>query len=243
MVGASHRCDEMIALQLPDPTVVRGEWLTAQPFPHVVVDHAISPVEAAGAAREFPVPSDPRWHTFTGELEEGKQEGRAEIAGPVVAHIHDAFAGPWFVAWLRELTRIDDLVADPARVGGGIHQSGPGARLGVHVDFNLHPAHADLVRAVNTVLFLDRARDPERTEGWLELWDRGGIARAVPPAPGRLVVFESSDHSWHGMPVPLTGEAALRRTIPCYFYRPVGADEHVRARSTRFLASEADTHG
>lgn len=220
-------------MKLPDPWdgLCHLDWDFVGPFPHLIVDNAISAGQAAAVADEFPAPDDTGWHTFTGPLEEGKQEGSASIAGPAVAAIHDELAGDSFVQWLRDLSGTQDLVADPDRVGGGIHQSGPGARLGVHVDFSVHPRRPELVRAVNVILFLTDA------SGAIELWgdDPPRLVKAVEPRAGRLIVFEASDVSWHGHPVPLDQFCALRRSIPAYYYRPVRDDEQVVARSTRFL--------
>lgn len=187
-------------------------------------------------ADEFPPPDDPGWHTFTGPLEQGKQEGSAEIAGPLVAAVHDQLARLEFVDALRALTGIPDLVADPDRVGGGIHQSGPGARLGMHVDFNLHPTRPRLVRAINVILFLDDGTtDDVNDGGWLWMERPGGSGKIIRPRAGLLVVFEANDDNYHGHPIPLADDAPLRRSIPAYYYRPVRDGETIEAHSTRFL--------
>lgn len=217
-------------MKLPNPLGLR--WADTLPFPHVVIDGVIDREHAAAIADEFPPPDSTAWHTFGGPLEHGKQEGAAGICGPFVADVHTQIASAWFVLWLRELTGIADLRADPHRTGGGVHQSGPTARLGVHVDFNLHPHDPTLVRAVNVILFVTDAR------GAIELWGDTPprCLRAYEPRAGRLIVFEASDRSWHGHPVPLGPYAPLRKSIPAYYFRPVRDGEQIEARSTRFLA-------
>lgn len=235
---------------LPD----QWEWQATRPFPHTILDNVITPEHAAALASEFPPPdAGPGvWHTFDQPLELGKQEASAACAGPGVAAVHEFFASAEFIDWLRTITGVPDLVADPDRVGGGIHQSGPGARLGLHVDFNVHPRDPGLVRAVNVILFLtelgpygdadatwNRALTALRVGvpgGWLMLGhpkDRDCVF--VEPKPGRLIVFEASDESWHGHPQPMPDAAPLRKSIPTYFYRPIREDEHIEPRSTRFL--------
>lgn len=241
----------MILLDLPDPHAGRRRWLTSEPFPFIVVPDVIYLDEAAAICAEFPPPDNPGWHTFTGPLEHGKQEGSADIAGPRTAELHQALAANEFVDWLRVVSGVPDLVADPTRHGGGIHQSGPGARLGMHVDFNVHPQRPDLIRAVNLILFVGVRGDLFRYEvdgndvrnvcRWRREW--GGILHLgagrpyveIDPLPGLLVVFEASDLSYHGHPMPMTADAPLRRSVPAYFYRPIRPDETVEAHSTRFL--------
>lgn len=225
--------------RLPSAEQAHRQWSTAVPFPHVEFSDTIYPDEAAVAAREFPPPSDSRWKTYTGPLEAGKQEAPAEIAGTAVAAIHDRLASDEFVGWLRTVSGIPNLIADPTRLGGGIHQAAVGGRLARHVDFNVHPAIVDpfLLRAVNVILFVGDTVWPPGVGGTLWL---GELSRAteVYPQPGLLVAFEASDDSWHGHPDPILDGAPLRRSIPAYYYRPIRDGETVEAHSTRFLDIE-----
>lgn len=250
----------MTSLNLPDVDAAARTWAVMPPFPHVVIPDAISHADAHQIAVEFPLPDDPAWKTYTGPLEAGKQEASADSAGPYTAQIHAALAATETVDWLRTVTGIPDLVPDPARLGGGIHQSGPDGRLGMHVDFNVHPAASPpLIRAVNVILFVT---DPEDLRAQSALpdgaivkgpyvgWDPGwaGLLRigvpgslaetAVMPNPGVMIVFEASGTSWHGHPDVMAAGAPLRRSIPAYYYRPVREDEEVDQRSTRFLEIE-----
>lgn len=227
-------------IYLPNAVASHRTWETARPFPHVVIERAVYADDAAALAAEFPPPDDPGWHTFSGRLEHGKQEGAATIAGPLVAALHDEFASDMFVGWLRVVSGIPDLIADPHRHGGGIHQSGDRARLGVHVDFDLHPRMPGFVRAVNTILFVgDHDHWDTDWGGMLELG--AGRDVAVEPLPGLLVAFEASGHGWHGHPTPMTEAAPLRRSVPAYYYRPLGPGEVAEGRSTRFLVLEGPT--
>lgn len=222
-------------LRLPDPVLVRQLWLDAQPFPHVVLPSALDADEAAEVAGEFPEPGDSRWHVFTGPLESGKCEATAAAAGPKVAALHDWFASDTFVGWAREVSGIPDLVPDPSRKGGGIHQSGPTARLFTHVDFNVL-GDTGLIRAVNVILFVGIVPLwPDVFGGMLELGAPDDPLRVdVPPVPGTFVMFETSDTSWHGHPKPLHADAWPRRSLPVYLYRPIRDGEQVDAHSTRF---------
>jgi hypothetical protein len=216
-------------MRLPDPEELAPTFERAFPFPHLVLDGIFEPEQISAAAREFPPPEATCWHTFRGPLEEGKQEASADAAGFHVARIHRQLASRWFLDWLSRIAR-RHLLADPLRTGGGIHQSGPGARLGLHTDFNVHPERPGLVRAVNVLLFLSHV--PPSRGGRLRLGIEGD--RAVIPRAGRLVVFEASDDSWHGHPEPLAPDAPLRLSIPAYYYRRLEPGETVEAHSTRF---------
>lgn len=214
-------------LNLPDP---RHVWVRTVPFRHIAL-LVMPDWTASTIAAEFPAPDAPGWHTFGGPLEYGKQEGTADIAGPYVAKIHAEYETR-MTYWLRHVFEIPDLTADPFRVGSGIHQTGPGGRLALHTDFNVHPDNPTMIRAVNAILFLTDTHG----EGKFMLRNpRTGTDAEINPTPGCLVAFECSDEGFHGHPVPMAEGAPLRRTIPGYWYRPPREGEEIEAHSTRFL--------
>jgi hypothetical protein len=237
----------MTGIDLPPVDYAAHKWAESagKPFRHLVWPGALTPEDARLCGDEYPAPESGAWHTFTGELEQGKQEGVAAIAGPNVAELHHTLNGPLFMDWLRRATGLPHLYPDPDRVGGGIHQSGPGARLGLHVDFNLHPTRHYLVRAVNLIVFVgDQNPWLLRTHvadwgGLLELGAPSDPDRIeMAPVPSDMVIFEAADDSWHGHPVPLAEDAPLRKSVPAYYYRPLADGEQVAGRSTRFLATQ-----
>jgi hypothetical protein len=197
-------------------------YAAAAPFPHAVFDGLFDANELQRVAAEFPALDDPRWITYTGAAEAGKQEASdaAHWGAPVRELLSELSSGPW-LGFVEALSGFDSLVADAN--GGGMHQSGPGARLGVHVDFNRH-RELPLERLVNVIVYLN----PGWTAGdggSLELWTATDRVQTIVPLFNRCVVFSSSDRSFHGHPVPVaagidsaTGETRRRRSIALYYY-------------------------
>lgn len=197
--------------------------------PRVIAWMALTPSDAARAALEFPPPDSSDWHTFrNGPLEDGKQEGSAAIAGPVVAEILEEFDSR-LTPYLSEIFELP-LQPDPHRTGAGLHQSGPGARLGMHIDFNVHPQDPELIRAVNAILFLTDTLGA----GALLLDGVQPQTTRFRPTPGMLVAFACSDEIWHGHPEPMREGSPLRKTIPGYWFRPRREGEQIAAHSTIF---------
>lgn len=187
---------------------------STHPFSHWVTDDAIPADTATAVAGEFPPLDDPRWYTFNGRHETGKQQGGPECWGPRTREVMGWLLSPQFCADLTTLTGIPDLVGDIH--GGGMHQSGPGARLDIHVDFNRHPRTGHR-RAVNLLLYLNPGWDPE-WGGCLELHgDTDPVV--IVPEQGRMVIFTCSDTSWHGHPVPVA-DGHIRRSLAAYYYAP-----------------------
>ena len=108
---------------------------------------------------------------------------------------------------------------DPHLEGGGLHQIVPGGHLGVHVDFNRHP-RTGLERRLNVLMYLNRDWK-EEYGGALELWRAEPRRREqrILPLWGRLVVFSTTDRSYHGHPEPLAcPEGMTRKSVALYYY-------------------------
>lgn len=181
-------------------------------FPAWSIDGLIPAEMLAEVAAEFPPSIDPRWQTFRGEHEQSKQQGGPACWGPATTSVLMHLLSPPVVKSVCELVGLPHLVGDV--VGGGMHQSGPGARLDTHVDFDRHP-QTGWRRAVNLLLYLNH--------GWREEW--GGLLELdggkvkVAPEFGRCVIFRCSDRSWHGHPVPVAA-GHVRRSLAVYYYDP-----------------------
>lgn len=123
-------------------------------FPAWCFDH-FYPNEAllSAAAAEFPDINDPRWQTFHGDHEPNKQQGGPTCWGPITTSILLEFMSPKVCQQVAELVGCQVLVADI--VGGGMHQSGQGAHLDTHVDFDRHP-DTGWRRAVNFLVYLNK---------------------------------------------------------------------------------------
>lgn len=169
------------------------------------------------AAEEFPGPWDDRWHVFEGEHEPMKRQGGPECWGPVTTRIITSLLSP--VPCDEVARQLGRQVVVGDITGGGMHLSGPGARLDTHVDFDRHP-ETGWRRVANLLLYLN--------EGWREEWggclELDGGKVTVVPELGTMVLFETSDRSWHGHPKPIVGDH-WRRSLAVYYYDPLDAPE------------------
>jgi hypothetical protein len=120
--------------------------------------------------------------------------------------------------------------------GGGLHQTLRGGHLNVHADFTTHHVKENWSRRVNILLYLNR----EWSDDWggqLELWDQQMTAAQarVKPAGNRMLVFTTSEDSFHGHPDPLTcPEDEARRSMALYYFteeaNPVRKSTNYRPR-------------
>lgn len=193
-------------------------WIE-EPFGHAVVDGHWDNDRLRAVAAEFPDPADTRWVTYAGELERGKRAGGEAMWGPTIAAFIDQLRSHETCQWLERLSGIANLTPDT--LGGGMHLTTEGGRLGMHADFNRHPDLPHLVRRLNVLVFAN----PEWDHAWggtLYLGEQREIA--VEPTWNRTVVFATSARSYHGHPDPIVGEHQ-RRSIAVYYYAPDQGEE------------------
>lgn len=140
-----------------------------------------------------------------------------------------------FVALLENLTKIAPLQPDPKNFGAGIHQIFSNGSLQIHADFNKHPRPplgAFVHRRVNVFVYLN----DDWNEAWggdLELWNRQMTScdARIAPLLGRLVVFSTTDFSYHGHADPLlTPLHRSRRSIAQYYYSTTPQREEDRTK-------------
>jgi hypothetical protein len=227
-------------MQSLDLEGLRRQFMTATPYPFAKIDDFLDPAFAAEIAASYP--------SFEDALTQGKSfktvnewrkvqiSDASRFPGPV-ARLNELLASARFLSDLSYVTGIPDLIADPALVGGGMHMTGPGGRLDVHIDFN-YLEKRKLHRRLNLLLYLNPAWD-RSWGGLLQLWD-GDVKecrRAFAPVANRCVIFETSEISFHGV-TPVTPAAPYPRISFANYYYTSEAPPHwkVNTHSTIFKA-------
>ena len=213
-------------------------YFSARPFPHVVFDDFFDPQLLELILAEFPKPGEIRWQQFD-NAHEIKLASAAEASfGPATRLLLYHLNSATFLEFLSSVTGINNLIPDPGFAGGGLHQIVPGGKLGIHVDFNKHQDFG-LDRRLNLLLYLNKDWR-EDYGGHLELWDRNmaQCEAKVLPVFNRLMIFGTTDFTYHGHPDPLRcPEHMTRKSLALYYFsngRP--AEEVTGEHSTLFQA-------
>jgi Rps23 Pro-64 3,4-dihydroxylase Tpa1-like proline 4-hydroxylase len=217
-------------------------YINAKPFPHIVLDNFFPPDMVESVLEEFPRPDAIRWQRFD-SAEEIKLASAAEASfGPATRLLMYHLNSITFLEFLSRVTGIDNLISDPGFEGGGLHQIVRGGKLGVHADFNRHRTYG-LDRRLNLLLYLNKDWK-EEYGGHLQLWNRD-MTRCdakVLPIFNRVMVFGTTDFTFHGHPDPLTcPEDRTRKSLALYYFsngRP--AEETSGEHSTLFRARNQD---
>jgi hypothetical protein len=214
-----------------------SQYQSAQPFPHIVLDDFLPQAVIDACIEEFPAPEQIDWRILTDEGHSKKLSTKDEaLMGPVTRQVIAQLNGGTMISFLEELTGIDGLVPDPHLEGGGLHQLPRGGFLDVHADFNFHK-RIRLDRRLNLLLYLN----PDWCEEWggnMELWDPSLTSCEVRVAPvaNRVVIFNTTDTSFHGNPQPVTApDGRTRRSLALYYYTNGRPDsERSKAHSTLY---------
>lgn len=222
-------------------TVSAEAYASAVPFPHVVLDGLLDDRLLDAVIAEFPTSDDPIWARSEDagiqvKLRSNWTEER-QIPQATRELVRAFNSGP-FLRSLARLTGIPKLIADPYLTGGGLNCILPGGHLDVHCDGNWHD-DMGVHRRLNAILYLNRTwrRD---WGGELELWDETAsrCVERIEPKFNRLVIFTTTDFTFHGHPEPLAcppGEA--RKSLILYYYTsgPRAAGEVASANPHRAL--------
>jgi len=202
------------------------DYAQGDPFPHIVIDDFLPEEILDRVLAEFPDNDDEMWDRKSKRSSVKLSCNNRDVLGLETGLLIDQLNAPKMLDFLARLTGIEDLIPDVHLFGGGLHQILSGGFLKIHADFNKHPAwHLD--RRLNVLLFLNRDWR-EEFGGHFELWDEEmlGCRKRVLPIFNRLVVFTTTDTSFHGHPDPLqcpTGQS--RKSIALYYYTNGRADE------------------
>ena len=168
-----------------------GEYRTASPFPHAVIEDFLPRAVAERALQAFPRARDADWFSFDSGRERKLALAREAQFPPAIRHLLHQFNSAPCLAFLEALTGVPPLVPDPDFEGGGLHQIQPGGWLKIHADFNKH-SRSGLDRCLNLLVYLN---------------------------PSWRVIFSTTDFAYHGYPDSLQSPPGVtRKSLALYYY-------------------------
>jgi hypothetical protein len=201
-----------------DPQALHERYVTAAPFPHIVLDGLFPNEVLEGVLADFPRPEEMKARFDNATEKKLGYTYETPVRDKIREFLWTMSSAP-VLQFLEALTGIEGLIPDPYFGGAGPHQIVPGGFLKVHVDFNWHPL-LKLDRRLNLLVYLNHDWH-EEYGGHLELWNRD-VSRCeakILPVFNRTVVFSTTDFSYHGHPTPLTcPEGRTRKSVSFYYY-------------------------
>lgn len=192
------------------------------PYKHLVIDNFLDPELAHQCLASFPDLSDEGWeHANDADIEikyRTTWKSEFDIPDGIVDAVR-IMNSSYFLRAMGEKFEIHKLMPDPYFTGGGLNATKPGGLLDVHVDGNYHDA-SGLNRRLNALIYLN----PNWKLGWggeFGIYDEDGhsCVKKIAPLFNRLVIFDTHDKSFHGLPEPLNfPDGEVRKSILLYYY-------------------------
>jgi hypothetical protein len=199
-----------------------GKEFFQEPYKHVVIDNFFPHVLANACLVNFPGINEDSWeHANDADIEvkyRTNWKSEFDIPEGIVDAIRILNSAP-FLSAMSKVMGIEKVIPDPYFTGGGLNATMRGGLLDVHVDGNYHDA-TGLNRRLNALVYLN----PQWSEDWggeFGVYDQTGdkCLKKVAPLHNRLVIFDSHDKSFHGLPDPINfPDGEPRRSIILYYY-------------------------
>lgn len=233
ILNAKNQDLEKIAVEL------EKQYFCAEPYSHVVLDNFFDDIFLNKILYEFPDLSN------EGDSTQFKDGLSIKLASNIntkfkenTFNLFSFLNSKDFLFFLKKITGIKEtLLPDPYYVGGGLHEIKKNGFLKIHSDFNYHPMF-NLDRRLNMLIYLNK-NWPSKFGGQFEMWDKNleNCVKKIEPTFNRVVIFSTTNSSFHGHPDPLNcPEDVSRKSIALYYYTN-GRPEHEKTnpRSTLYV--------
>ena len=215
----------------------RKTYINSEPFPHIKFDNFFNASILDEVLKEFPDLSkgDVSKHIHDNSI---KITTRGSLRfGRNTLDFVNFLNSEIFLNFLGDLTSLErPLISDPYFWGGGFHEIKQGGFLKIHADFNKHK-NLGLDRRLNVLVYLNKKWKKEYG-GHLELWnkDMTSCIKKISPDFNTVVIFSTTDESYHGHPDYLKCPPEMsRKSLALYYY--------TNGRPTKEINEGLESHG
>lgn len=200
---------------------LRAAYVTANPYPHIVIDGFFDEDVLDRTIADFPKRDARDWISYETKHERKQTSRGINSLSPFTQLLLLQLCSDAFLQHIQHITGFHDLVMDPLFHGGGLHESARGGWLNIHADWTKHPS-LPLTRRLNLIIYLNRDWEPS-WGGDLELWDPATqtCGARISPVFNRAVLFPTTSETLHGFPAPLACPAdRTRKSISVFYWSP-----------------------
>ena len=210
-----------------------------RPFDHWIMDDFLDVNDAITLSSQFidyDNPTEEIIH-YNGWIGEKRTCNRWDRFPPLTYSTFSNVLSVDFISKLSDVTGISPLYPDIGLHGGGWHMSSDGGSLAVHLDYSIHPK-LNLQRKLNLIIYLEEDYDSD-WGGSLQFWSHDdknkkplNLIKEVEPIFNRAVLFDTTQHSWHGFPEPINlPDGKLRKSVALYYMTDISSSAEVRYRA------------
>lgn len=220
-------------------TLLNQQFVGGQPFSHVVIDDFFTNEVLEKLVDEFPKNyADSRWNAhYNNPIESKKACNSWDAFPPTTYQVFNYLCSQEFENIIEQISGNRRVFADMGLHGGGWHSHSTSGKLNVHLDYSIHPK-LKLERHYNLIVYI--------TPGWQSAWG-GGLefwshnpetnqpkecVTVVENRFNRAVLFDTTQHSWHGLPEHLScPEGVMRQSLAIYYLTDPAENADVRSKA------------
>ena len=194
---------------------LRLQYLTAKPFPHLVLKDICDKEKLIKAYESIPV-LDNKSRDYMFAKNKFEKSNYGEIS-PLLKELQEDLSSSEMNEFLSFITG-QNVFVDPKNHGGGLHQGRKSSFLDMHLDYNYHPINNNWWREVNLLLYMNKDWKQEYG-GHLELKDlRTGEHKKCDVDFNTLIIQQCHDYTLHGYKPTKFPEGNFRTSIATYAF-------------------------
>jgi len=214
---------------------IQSAELIYDPIDHTIVDSFLPEDFARDLSNEFDDYDGDHWHKYSNTIEEKRTCNQWNLFQPKTYTYFQIICSDLVNTEISKKFNIE-VEADYGLHGGGQHIHSKMGNLNPHLDYSIHPK-IGAERRVNAIYFLTD-RHEESDGGHFGLWDNssasvpGDLIKEYAPIFNRLVLFNTSQKSWHGLSRVYEPKLnRYRKSLATYYVSPPREDSlsHTRA--------------
>lgn len=217
------------------------------PFNHLIKDNFLKEDLAIQLEDEFLPYEDNQWYYYNNPLEHKKTINSWYLFPSATYKFFTYLNSKEFIQQLETEFNIPNLYPDHGLHGAGWHIHGPGGKLNVHLDYNIHPK-LKLQRKLNLILYLSSNWNSS-WGGNLEFWSHNpatnkpkNCEKVIDCKFNRAVIFDTTQDSWHGFAQELTCPGGIYRKSIAMYYLVEPMDNTVERYRALYAPSKLQEH-
>lgn len=195
---------------------LRTQYLTAQPFPYLILDNFCEEEKLNRAYSSIPeLDNKSRDYAFANNKFE---KSNYKVLSSELEELYNDLASERFNKILSYITA-KKVFVDPKNHGGGLHQGKKNSFLDMHLDFNYHPINKNWYRELNLLLYLNKDWKPEY-KGHLKIQDLRTDEQTEFEVPfNRMIIQQCAPYTLHGYDMTSFPDGKYRTSIATYAYQ------------------------
>ena len=200
------------------PSISDNTFANGTPYPHIMIDDVIDTETALKIQREILDIPMTAYGRYSNPFEQKWTLSNKTTMPLTCTKLFCYLESDEFIDKLSKIVG-KPLVKDHDKNFWGIHLFENGDKLDIHVDAGQHPQNG-LKKAVTLGIYLSYNWS-SAYGGALELWEGENCVNIQPkltkccktidPLFNRAVIFDNTDYSWHGSPIPVSCPIGSKR--------------------------------